>query len=1451
MTTFIDLKRCFNTLTSEELGDPEYLAYLNERKYGGNTSWQELLEHPRVLLVAEAGSGKTIEMKEQTKRLVNEGKFAFFIPLETLAKDQLADVLSPSEEVLFKRWINQKEEIAWFFLDSVDELKLTAETLDRALRHFFSATKSHIDYLHTIISSRPNDWQPTVDRETYLKWLPLPSKKQSPEITPEEAFLAPIQCSEVTPKSLDTDKDLKTGVPLQAFIFLPLSNAQIALFAQELNINNPTELLAEIEKQNAWLFARRPLDLTSLINAWETNGVLGTRSHQHEANIQSKLKDDPERPDSSGLSDAEARLGAERLALALALTRTRTIRSPEQTLEISRSEGVLDPAEILSDWTEDKRKALLRRALFDPATYGRIRFHHRSVQEYLAAKHLEHLREKGMSNKALFRLLFAEKYGVKVVLPSMRPIAAWLALSDVITRQELINREPEALLIHGDPQSLEISARAALIQRFVTCYGTGSWRGLDIPLDEVRRLAAPELASVIRVSWGDTPINPDVGDLLLDMIWQGPIPACADLAYAAAMDQTRSSHNRVTAIKALLACGKTDQVGDVIKAMLSDPIAWPSDIARYLLVDFFPEHITVDELISLLIQQSKSPQNSHEWVLLELINSIDPRADHSQELRNKLARLLWSGRHETNEVFYKLRSEFESLSPVLAKLCQHQIQAQMPVDAELIHASIIASRFSKEENNLHYEVAKLRAHFSQEGAHRETTFWLELDFIDELVKPADDWKRFFQTEHNGLIGNLSEIDRPWITMALTDKSRPQRQTVALHGLFGLWQRNGAHETELLEIETKLGANGLLHAIFKERAANHKINFERECIQHERDAAQLQQRSRAEEESLSDWRKWREELLLDPDTAFTCENQLATLNSLNTWLTLRDAKHNRLYSWNRSAISAAFNQDIAERVDSALKNYWRNNPASPLSICGLSLEALTPNWAEKLSKEEARIAIDNWDVELNGFAPYLADITRSHPDIVQEIIGSKINIAFNNCNKNNHIHTLQKLRNLSTDTKKLLAPLLQQKLTLWPKSTDNSSPYWLLHLKDVVDVLIEVTDGQDRQTIALICQERFETEPATHVALIWLQGLFRINPEQGSQSLEVTLSPIIGRPEAKLGVTIFAGLFGSRNTGLLEIADPTKRAQCLGKLVRLAYAFIRREDDQIHESGSFTPNTRDDAETARNFLLNLLLETPGPDAFRIINELAVEADFGHFSDRLLILARQRAANDAEFSAYPVKAIQEMEKRIEIRPHDRDGLFEVMIDRLEDLAHELAHHDFSDRRTLRTITEEAEMQRTLARRLMDKSNGAYLVARENEVADLKKTDIQLSAVTGKQKATIEIKLASRGRWVLTDFRIARKNQLLGQYLRHENCKAGCLLLTYDGTKKYWVDPDTKKQLSFKDLCSYLNKMAKDLEIENNHNIRLHVFGLDLTDPTLAPAHRLSKKVDPIDHNSPQSH
>lgn len=335
--TVVDLSRRFCELTKSELEDSESLLSLADAGLLKSMSWADVVLHPRVVLLAEAGSGKTFEMRERARQLRAEGKPAFFLPLEALDEGKISDLLTVDDERAF--------------------------------------------------------------------------------------------------------------------------------------------------------------------NSWRTD------------------------------------------------ERTLTIRAPELSVDIEYALGVVDSSLILPDWSEEKRQALLRKALFDPATYGRVKFHHRSVQEYLAARRLDELRKRGMSTKALCRLLFAERYGVPVVIPSMRPIAAWLALWNRHVQRELLRREPETLLSMGDPETLPIPIRAELLRAFAQSYGNGGWRGLRIPIEEVRRLAHPELGSVVLELWGQGPTNEDVRELLLDLMDQGGMQQCASVCEQAARDvNLPEHHHRASAV---------------------------------------------------------------------------------------------------------------------------------------------------------------------------------------------------------------------------------------------------------------------------------------------------------------------------------------------------------------------------------------------------------------------------------------------------------------------------------------------------------------------------------------------------------------------------------------------------------------------------------------------------------------------------------------------------------------------------------------------------------------------------------------------------------------------------------------------------------------------------------------------------------------------------------------
>ena len=118
MDDFVDLDRRFHELTDRELDDSDNLLAWSEYLPGSTTGWPDLLEHHRVVLLAEAGAGKTVEMRQQAGRLAAEGKCAFFVALEDLDRGSLDDALTSDEEARFQEWRANTVAPAWFFLDS-------------------------------------------------------------------------------------------------------------------------------------------------------------------------------------------------------------------------------------------------------------------------------------------------------------------------------------------------------------------------------------------------------------------------------------------------------------------------------------------------------------------------------------------------------------------------------------------------------------------------------------------------------------------------------------------------------------------------------------------------------------------------------------------------------------------------------------------------------------------------------------------------------------------------------------------------------------------------------------------------------------------------------------------------------------------------------------------------------------------------------------------------------------------------------------------------------------------------------------------------------------------------------------------------------------------------------------------------------------------------------------
>ena len=300
-----------------------------------------------------------------------------------------------------------------------------------------------------------------------------------------------------------------------------------------------------------------------------------------------KLQARDDRPEPAELSVERAIEGASRLALAMLATRRMTIRH-SAAADIMAEEAAFDPSIILFDWKPNEIRALLERSLFGFASYGRVRFHHRSVGEFLAAQRLVALRDRGMTFRALKRFLFAKTKGKTIVRPSRRPIAGWLALAENGIFKLLRDNEPAVLLNEGDPEALSQLQRNQALRAYVARYGVGGWRGLSVPQIQVHHFASPKLAEIITELWEMGVENPDVREILLYLVKEGSIEACADIAHEVARDVTATAVERLTAVEAMVAI-KDRRIKDIASEVAESDDIWPHKIAVGVVLRLFPK----------------------------------------------------------------------------------------------------------------------------------------------------------------------------------------------------------------------------------------------------------------------------------------------------------------------------------------------------------------------------------------------------------------------------------------------------------------------------------------------------------------------------------------------------------------------------------------------------------------------------------------------------------------------------------------------------------------------------------------------------------------------------------------------------------------------------------------------------------------------------------------------
>lgn len=608
---------------------------------------------------------------------------------------------------------------------------------------------------------------------------------------------------------------------------------------------------------------------------------------------------------------------------------------------------------------------------------------------------------------------------------------------------------------------------------------------------------------------------------------------------------------------------------------------------------------------------------------------------------------------------------------------------------------------------------------------------------------------------------------------------------------------------------------------------------------EKDARQKRRADSRDAKARASWIEFWQEVASKPEAVF--DEARADNTAWNLWQAMeRSGSESRASGWNRRFIERQFGRDVADRLRGTLQRMWRNDkptlrserPADKkntflvrwqLGLAAIYAEAEDPRWAAKLTEDEARLAARYAPIELDGFPSWLDALVAAHSQAVDAVLGKELSLSLSEpLVDSNAAISLQNVRHASPRVAALFIPRIKAWLDEIRGGRAGNDPAAEGRLSQAVDVLMQSSDQNIHKMLADVAVDELSTGLLqSPFAKVWMPVLMQRNPEAGVAALENGLKAV--QPsERGVGVEWFSTLFGHDHRGTtVDLRRADFSPKLLLRLVRLAYQHVRPADDAQHE-GTYSPDHRDDAEQGRNAVLNALLATTGTEGWAAKLELAQDPLFVSFKDRIIALARERAAEEVDDIALSDREFETLDTYGEAPPSTRDAMFTVMRDRLDDID-DMLLRDTSPRETWATIMDERLMRREIARELINHANHIYTVDQEAVTADEKETDIRLRAAASAQQATIELKIGEKPRSA-ADLRATIKDQLLAKYMAAEDCRSGCLLITI-ASDKTWRHPDTNKILDFDGLIAMLNEEANRFSLELGGSLRLMAKGLDL--------------------------
>ena len=422
-----------------------------------------------------------------------------------------------------------------------------------------------------------------------------------------------LSCREADWLGANDRKHLASVAPNGAVMVLrldPLTDADIiTILNAQPGVDDAQEFVAKARERGVDGLLTNPQSLELLVKAVANGGWPESRFDTFERACRQMVRElndehraarrEAENPLHNQLLDAAGRLCAVQLIAGIA----------GYTVGLGEADESYPPPDQCGYANRDMLKPALDTKLFKAESDDtRLVPVHRHIAEFLGARDLAQLIDKGLPTQRVLALITGEDGGV---VTEMRGLSAWLAAQCRTARMELIERDPIGVGLYGDLRGFSHDEKRVLLNALKR---EGKRLGLDIESQywtaAFGPLATPDMEPALREILTD-PARDEQHQMLalfvLRILEAGtPLSSLSELLLDIIHDDTRASSVKVLSLDAFLhTCPDGREKTAALERLLADiqaeGVADPNDeLLGTLLTRLYPQDLPASQVWNYL-----------------------------------------------------------------------------------------------------------------------------------------------------------------------------------------------------------------------------------------------------------------------------------------------------------------------------------------------------------------------------------------------------------------------------------------------------------------------------------------------------------------------------------------------------------------------------------------------------------------------------------------------------------------------------------------------------------------------------------------------------------------------------------------------------------------------------------------------------------------------------------